>query len=587
MTCKPTTLATLYAGTYLNRNDFTGLNFVELISRESNPINRFDRNTLVAASQSLNRTIRLVNLGNYPFLSSRVFQSNILYPEVADFLIQSNFDLDDFQSIVNNFESYVSASNLTPPLNINRNPVNPLISQPNNYTGPGEVPVDYIGVLNELENYYAENIANTVAGGFCGAFANPFNQILQAVATIQLGTDLLSKLLNFSLDDLFNKLDTLKEKLLTIVDQLKNSLINQVQSIVSNIATQVESFGRGANRAFNVIWRRLQNVQSFLENFSIDNIKSQIEEFINQSVAQFEELTPEAIALLMFRFCQFSELIQSFMKSPVDALSGYVNSLFGQQQILSQFSREETGRAVRAGAVRLSEAGILDAQSRMSNATSEGRYGDQSGPSDYPAPALYVRDPNLTAQDRAALARISEEGIPGRLVFTPSVQNMGASSSVTDAVRGDGWRRVEPYIWARAVIAAREFGRELTVLSAYRSRQYNQALRDRGIRAALNSAHTTGQALDISTAGFSDSSIRNLIRIYSQVGFEGMAYYPGDNFIHVDYGSHGRRIWNTGHRFTRELEIHRADGFRRGNMLYDTTLQEDRALPEASTSGPF
>ncbi len=82
----------------------------------------------------------------------------------------------------------------------------------------------------------------------------------------------------------------------------------------------------------------------------------------------------------------------------------------------------------------------------------------------------------------------------------------------------------------------RYFGidRPITVLSGYRH-PYTNA---RTERAALNSLHTLGQAVDIRIPGVSASRIAQLGK-YLSVG--GVGYYPADGFTHLDRGK--LRTW--------------------------------------------
>jgi len=540
MTCRPTTLATKYASTYLTQSssEFTAnLGFADLLKREANPIDRFDRDALVEASKGFNGTIRRVDLTNYPYVESRVAQGDILYPEFGDFLIQAGYSLDVVTAVVNDFPV------VTYDVTTNSVDILPVAN----------IPVGYAEIISHLELHYSENIANTISGGFCGAFSNPFSQILKAVATIQLGVNLLDKLANFSLEDLFDQLGTLKTKLIAIVDGLKETLVQQVQAIADNATQLLSGIGRQTNRLLKSVHSRIQNVRSFLDDLTIESIKSEIEKFVNQSVDQFEELTPEAIALLMFRFCQFAELIQSFMKSPIDVLSVYVSGIVEEHIRLEAFGNDRSRSATQAGAVRLSEAGIQDGQSRMAAASAR----RVTGP--------YVSDPHLTQEENASITNISAAGVPGRFIFSSGVISMhtgnGSGSAPGDTYPGAGYAEVDHMVWQKLMIVSREFGRQLTINSAYRSPQYNRAN-----NGAFNSLHCKGKAIDISTNGLSDSEIRRLIGLLSQVGFQGMGSYK--SFIHVDTGS--RRVWGPNGsrsslnqtRFKSALERHESNGYR-------------------------
>ena len=80
--------------------------------------------------------------------------------------------------------------------------------------------------------------------------------------------------------------------------------------------------------------------------------------------------------------------------------------------------------------------------------------------------------------------------------------------------------------------------RRLTLVSAYRSPDFNQALRSSGHRVAQASLHTEGMAADLQPAGI------DLRRLWLQLrGLQtgGVGLYQADGFIHLDTGP--PRFW--------------------------------------------
>jgi uncharacterized protein YcbK (DUF882 family) len=71
------------------------------------------------------------------------------------------------------------------------------------------------------------------------------------------------------------------------------------------------------------------------------------------------------------------------------------------------------------------------------------------------------------------------------------------------------------------------------ILSGYRTPETNAALRRHGVRAASNSYHMVGQAVDITLPGV---SLRNMRKAALSLGLGGVGYYPYSGFIHVDTG---------------------------------------------------
>ena len=71
------------------------------------------------------------------------------------------------------------------------------------------------------------------------------------------------------------------------------------------------------------------------------------------------------------------------------------------------------------------------------------------------------------------------------------------------------------------------------VISAYRSPQTNEMLRDRSSGVAKNSQHTIGKAIDIRLRGIQTAKLRDAA-IARKGG--GVGYYQASNFVHIDTG---------------------------------------------------
>lgn len=76
-------------------------------------------------------------------------------------------------------------------------------------------------------------------------------------------------------------------------------------------------------------------------------------------------------------------------------------------------------------------------------------------------------------------------------------------------------------------------GRTLTVISGYRSRRTNDALRRRSSGVAKNSYHCKGMACDIRVEGVSVAEIERAGR---RIGCGGVGIYTRSNFVHIDSG---------------------------------------------------
>ena len=81
-------------------------------------------------------------------------------------------------------------------------------------------------------------------------------------------------------------------------------------------------------------------------------------------------------------------------------------------------------------------------------------------------------------------------------------------------------------------------GARITIVSGYRSPQYNTDLRNKGMLAAKASLHQYGMAADIKIQGTSSKRVWNTVK---KLGFGGTGYYKGE-LVHIDVGP--ARSWD-------------------------------------------
>jgi len=97
-------------------------------------------------------------------------------------------------------------------------------------------------------------------------------------------------------------------------------------------------------------------------------------------------------------------------------------------------------------------------------------------------------------------------------------------------------RFVELLGWLWAATGAAE---PLRIQSGYRSPAYNEALRQRGAKAASGSLHTEGMASDVALGAARGKALWERLRALECCG---AGYYPGGGFLHVDVGA--PRFWD-------------------------------------------
>ncbi len=537
MTCRPTTIASRYSESVIQTGFAPAFSVVDILNKEANPADSYDATTLLRLSQNLNKTVISSDTSAFPLLNQRYQQSPILFSEVADFLDQSGLNINTVDTHLADYQNTIT---------------------PNQYVPADSIPSDIRDIYSQLEFYYSENMANSISGGLCSAIANPFDKLIPLLDVLTFAGSILDTILSFDLASLANPLEALKSKLEELVDELAETLKKQLEGIVESATQFVTNIKAGAEKMIKKIKRMINNVKNFLQNTTVDSIKADIKKFIDKSVEQFKSLTPNAIALLLFRFCQFTEMVQAFMMGPIDALRQFAVNLTLQEQLVDKIGEYRTKDAVNAGAVRVDEEGVDKAKKRLVEGQNRAakKQDEERFVFERPSSEFYVSANKLTDKEREGLLNLGDEGLEGRFKFNSSVLNMG--KFVSDAVEGDGYRNVQPEVWTKLTIVARRMSKTFTINSGYRSPQYNDQ-----VGGAKNSSHKSGLAIDVSMSGMSDEDIRKFIRTASQEGFMGVAYYSGSNFVHLDMGA--RRSWLRGHRFDNYIAMHLDDGFRTGS----------------------
>lgn len=103
-------------------------------------------------------------------------------------------------------------------------------------------------------------------------------------------------------------------------------------------------------------------------------------------------------------------------------------------------------------------------------------------------------------------------------------------------------------------VQSRYHPRRMTLVSGYRSPEYNEGIRSAGARAAQTSLHTQGLAADVTMSGV---SLKDLWTDLREQRAGGAGYYRSGNFLHLDAGP--PRFWEeTTSRVTENLSADNA-----------------------------
>ena len=497
--------------------------FSDLIALEKNPALRYPVQDLSDAIYATITGFEKVDRTQYPLIVDRLSQGEIGVSEYADFLSSSSYTPTQVTAI---------------------------------FSGVAIATVPMTSYFDQLEFYYNNNFAKSISGGFCAAFTGAIGKLTTLVSA---GVALISQLKNAAAA-IIGQLMSIKELLHKIVDELKEKMMQQIENVMNQI-TQIKTKIMSVMSFFH---EKVRKAKEFFSDLNINNLKTKIEEIIAKMAGNFEEITPEVLAYLLFRLCQLSEIISNFMQSPVDTLKGLLSNFAIQELAMSNISNMARARSVSAGGFRMDPFEVIRTREQLANNVN-------SGNTPGVAPKSYVTVP-FTEEEWQMVSTLTTSGNQ-YVEFGSQVINQN------DPVVGAGVTKIKPEVLLILFrIAKRMGGKRFLINSGYRSPAYN-AKQD---GAAKNSYHMSGMALDVDMTRFGNTDqFRNtFIEYASQEGIGGIGTY--NSFIHIDIGP--RRIW--GSRNMDALTLHRNDKFRSGGGAPTKPPTEVAPPSDSSTKLP-
>lgn len=546
--------------------------FEKLLAYSSNPIERYNRASLNTITSKVNYIAKNYDRTSYPVLDARIKQGALTVTEIAEFMSQYFYVEQELLDFV-----------VSVPITSTET-INPF--------------------LNNLEYFLDKNMSSAMTGSFCAAFANPFQKIMELSMFLDGAKSLIADLRNFDIATLLAPLFAVKEMIFGMIEGMAKQLISKINSIVLNVVSQIQNLKTAADRMFKFVNKKAQEVKEFFNDFSLAKLMKMVESTITKMAGQFEKLTPEVIAFLLFRICQLIETIKNFLENPVDALESLVfNMMTNTRNIVSESNRRAQ-IVINNGGVFVPVQDRVNVRNAAANAIN-----DRTNNSPMPAPPLnrnIVGD--CTAPDGATSSGGSVNLVQGSYVtlpmspeeqrwvqglsksgdryiqFNDSVKNMGSSATQwwTDLQIGPynaeenfadaGWKmiaNVNPFIFAALARVSTSMNRTLYLNSCYRSPYYNWYLKEikKTEGVASNSYHTKAMACDVSTSNMSNDEVAYFIQYASREGFNRLSVY--NTFVHVDIAAGNYRgNWTGNYRgnsnIQEAVQIHLRDGFRHG-----------------------
>ena len=149
----------------------------------------------------------------------------------------------------------------------------------------------------------------------------------------------------------------------------------------------------------------------------------------------------------------------------------------------------------------------------------------------FPKEILYTADDQEVARGVKNIGQVKQEGY--RIVQLRGLPRLRIALN-----RGVLMAKTRNSILQIAEQVAFDMGRQLTIISAYRTPEQNK-----NVDGAVKSLHMDGNALDVSTIGMTDAEKVEYVRLCIAYGAQAFGFYESDGFIHYDLGE--KRHWGS------------------------------------------
>lgn len=509
--------------------------YEDIIAYQNDTTQRVDRVKVEHITNFLNRIFQsgYVNYNKYPGIRARIVTANgnlgdINVAEVSTFIVDKGYTEDGLISILIN--------NL-PPLSGNVDPTKPYVLNDNTNQ-----------VLDNLEDFFDRNVTAATTGDFCSAFANAFAKLSTLYALASSTVKKISELKN----GVTTFLKTFDANVKKIIDEVKKRIKNEIAEVKKTIA-RIKNIPNELVKRGTAI---ANDIEERMSEPKIQKLKDRIEETISKMGGQFEKLTPESIAYIMFRLCQMSQSVQEFLRNPIDNYKKFVREAQDTKTAVdNEFKRMQYARYSNGG-VNLDRDQAFDIKQQAYTNQANGvgqdsRNGGQT--SSIPAVVGKATSETITESNTFEVVRSGDRfsSVSNKYFrLSERAMNVGVDHNKSYLYPDTcGWSSIRPELWAKAALLSERMGVQFTINSAYRTPEKNAS-----VGGAKQSFHMRGMALDISRSGMDPVEF---IKHASILGFGGIGFY--NSFIHVDIRTY-KATWingNASQEVRNALNIHK------------------------------
>ena len=415
------------------------------------------------------------------------------------------------------------------------------------------IPLKIYELLNKLDFQALTNLGQKLSAGICGAYNDVLRQVDQFTQIVKTGKKTLSEVRNLFEKDLKKLAESVKQKgvldtLMEIIAKIIEGVVKVAQGVVvaalGGIFAILKKTPSAAKSIMKKVTKTAQDAKNYMKDASVKKIIEDMEALVTKLAEQFERLTPQNIKNLMFRLCEMARDLQSKLMQPAQNVNKFAQSLGSQSRAIASASAKNTQKAVKAGAIRISEADRkAKAKESMDAINAEAVPSNQE--------ASYVNDKEMTDQEMELLMNIDGTGIGGVVVFGENLQKEDALGKQL------GWENVKTEVWQKLLRMCTQTGFTYTVMEGWVRPKYNKVLRGK-----TRTPHTTGYTIEVLV---SPAIRKETIVAASRAGFTGITIYP----THIRLSLSNRRSHLSSQFSGQEatelqemLDKHNIDGFK-------------------------
>ena len=479
------------------------------------------------------------DINEYPYLASKVQYVPMSSEELAQFQTEFGYTSERVKFI---FEQYQTPTAMT------------------------VLTTDGVRFMSDLEDFYSQNVAAAASGGFCSTIGGIFSAISELSSLVSKAKGALGAVtdfLNGDLSQIIGKINLKIQLVIASVTKAIDAIVRQITSKLSNAFDMVANLPQNINKGLS---SAIASAKSLLSGGAVDILKKNIEVLAGRFTAQFPQpLSLENVQLIVFRFCQILESVNSVLMNPVDAIIKRVNDA-KTVRMYAQSSSNQNLAGVKALGVSIpswdQRVASLANTAKQANAAGQRPAG---GGGVFIPDASYIKlditdEENSWHQNYNGLTAFEDRD----LVIRPQVASMGYRSyQHYQSKRGINWESSQNYFSGESktiegfkcfegdagimgahpelLVAlrrvAKRLGHKLTITSAFRSYYYQTHFVGGEKASNFGSPHSKGCAFDVLFPnGGDDATMAKLVEYASREGFTRIAAYTEkeNRFFHLD-----------------------------------------------------